>query len=200
MADTNNKISTIIDRELKRLGNKEFAKGQNRLIGKGVISYGVKISEIRRIVKKYWREFQKTKTKRDWLVIAKDLISTKVLDDQMAGIFLLGLFLKTFERMDISEIEKLITKYIDNWATCDAISSEVIAKVLKNSPEEIETLYAWAKSKNIWLRRAVLVTTVKIKNKIGDWQEIASRILSFFTKEEEPMVRKAVHWLEREIS
>ncbi|PIR06751.1 hypothetical protein COV54_02105 [Candidatus Jorgensenbacteria bacterium CG11_big_fil_rev_8_21_14_0_20_38_23] len=200
MVDFNNKISIIIDRNLKKLGSKEFAKTRNRLISKGVISYGVKVGEIRRIVKKYFKQFQEKETERSWLKVVKELMATKVLDDQMAGIFLLNLSLKTFEKVSISEIEKLITRYIDNWATCDAISSEVIAKVLKNSPEEIKILYTWTKSENIWLRRTALVTTVKLKNKIKDWQEVASKILSSFSKEKEPIVEKAVYWLERGIN
>ena len=197
MVDFNNKISIIVDKELKKSGNKEFAKKRNRLISEGVISYGVKVGEIRRVVKKYFRQFQKTE--KSWLKVVKELMSTKVLDDQMAGLFLLGFSLKNFKRIDISEIEKLITRYIDNWATCDAISSEVVVKSLKNSPKEIKTLYTWAKSKNIWLKRAALVTTVKLKNKTEDWQEVASKILSSFSKEKEPIVKKAVHWLEEEI-
>ncbi len=197
MVDFNNKISIIVDKELKKSGNKEFAKSRNRLISKGVISYGVKVGEIRRVAKKCFRQFQKTEN--DWLKVVKELMSTKVLDDQMAGLFLLGLSLKNFKRIDISEIEKLITRHIDNWATCDTISSEVVVELLKNSPKEIKTLYTWAKSKNIWLRRAALVTTVKLKNKTEDWQEVASKILSSFSKEKEPIVKKAVHWLEREI-
>jgi len=197
MVDFNNKISIIVDKELKKSGNKEFAKKRNRLISEGVISYGVKVGEIRRVVKKYFRQFQKTE--KSWLKVVKELMSTKVLDDQMAGLFLLGFSLKNFKRIDISEIEKLITRHIDNWATCDAISSEVVVKSLKNSPKEIKTLYTWAKSKNIWLKRAALVTTVKLKNKTEDWQEVASKILSSFSKEKEPIVKKAVHWLEEEI-
>lgn len=45
----------------------------------------------------------------------------KILDDQMAGIFLLGLY-SNFEIRDISKLERLIARYIDNWTACDAMS------------------------------------------------------------------------------
>ncbi|MGC9049246.1 MAG: DNA alkylation repair protein, partial [Patescibacteria group bacterium] len=109
-----------------------------------------------------------------------------------------GAFLKAGGKLSIPELETLVTKYIDNWAICDTMSSEVITRVLKKSPEEIRTLYTWVNSKNIWLRRAVLVTIVKLKNKIKSWREIASEILFAFSKENEPIVKKAIHWLERE--
>jgi len=103
----------------------------------------------------------------------------------MAGIFLLDLFLKTEEKISISEIEELIKDYVDNWATCDTISSEVVAKVLTHSPKEMKGLDTWAKSRNVWLKRAALVTMIKLKNKIEDWQKIAYQMLSFLSEEQE---------------
>jgi 3-methyladenine DNA glycosylase AlkD len=200
MADLNSKISILIDEELRTLGDKEFAKSRNRLISEKVVSYGVKTGRIRKIVREHWKKFPELKTEENCFKTARELMSMKILDDQMAGIFLLGLYSKTFEIRDISKLERLIARYIDNWAACDAMSCEVIAKVLKNSPQEIKILYTWAKSENIWLRRATIVTTVKMKNKIENWQEIAPKILFSFSKEKEPIVKKAVYWLEREIN
>ena len=199
MVDLNNKISIFVDKELKTLGDKEFARSRNRLISEKVISYGVETQEIRKVARKYFNQFRERKTKRVCLETVKELMSTKVFEDQMVGIFFLELFLKTGGKISISEIKKLITEYVDNWATCDTISSEVVAKILKRSPEKIEVLYAWAKSRNVWLKRAALVTTVKLKNKIENWQEVASQILSFSEKEKEPIIKKAVHWLEKEL-
>jgi 3-methyladenine DNA glycosylase AlkD len=200
MGNLNNKISILIDKELSTLGDKGFAKSRDRLIGEGVISYGVRTQEIRKIAKKYFKQFQERETTRDWLGIIKDLLSTKVFENQMAGIFLLGAFLKTDGKLSIPELEKLVTKYIDNWATCDTMSSEVVVKILKRSPKEIKTLYVWARSRNIWLKRTALVTIVKLKDEIENWQEIASRILSFSKKVKEPIIKKAARWLERELS
>jgi len=195
MANLSNQISILIDKDLKELGEREFAQRRNRLIGKEVVSYGVKVREIRKIAKEYFRQFPKEK----WQEIIKELMSTKVFENQMAGVFLLALSLKTEEKISISEIEELIKDYVDNWATCDTISSEVVAKVLKHLPREIKSLDAWAKSRNVWLKRAALVTMVKLKNKIEDWQRIAYQILSFLSEEREPILKKTIHWLQREI-
>jgi len=195
MVNLSNQISILIDKDLKELGEREFAQRRNRLIGKEVVSYGVKVREIRKITKEYFKQFPKEK----WQEIIKELMSTKVFENQMAGVFLLTLFLKTEKRISISEIEKLIKDYIDNWATCDTISSEIVAKVLTHSPKEIKNLDVWAKSRNVWLKRAALITMVKLKNKIEDWQRIAYQILSFLSEEREPILKKAIHWLQREI-
>lgn len=198
MVNLNNKISLLIDKELRKLGDKNFTESRNRLIGKNVISYGVRTREIRKVAKKYFGQFQGG-NKENWLKIIKELMATRVFENQMAGIFLLGDLIKTERKVVIFEIENLIEKYIDNWATCDTMSSEVTAKILKRSPEGIGVLDDWVKSKNIWLKRAALVTMVKFKGKIENWQEIASRMLSFSEKEKEPILKKAVHWLEKKV-
>jgi len=194
MENFHSKISIIIDEELRKSGNKEFAQRRNRLIGEGVISYGVKTSEIRKITKEYWRKNQELKMAESCFKIAEELISTKVFDNQMAGIFLLGLC-QEISAKDIPRLKKLITLYLDNWATCDAISSEVMARILRDYSKKTGILYSWTQSQNKWLRRTALVTTIKLKDKIEDWEKIASQLLSISAEEKEPIVKKAIHWL-----
>ena len=196
MENFHSKISTFIDEKLRKSGNKEFAQGRNRLIGEGIVSYGVKTSEIRKIVKECWKRNQELKMAESCFKIAEELISTKVLDNQMAGIFLLGLC-QEISAKDIPRLKKLTALYLDNWATCDAISSEVMTRVLRDYPKKTEILYSWAKSQNKWLRRIALVTIIKLKDKIKSWEKITSQLLSILAEEKEPIVKKAIHWLRR---
>jgi len=99
---------------------------------------------------------------------------------------------------DISWLEKLITENVNNWAVSDALASEVLVPVLKNSLKKNNLLYDWANSENIWLKRTALVTTVKLKNKVENWEELASKMLSLAEKEKEPLIKKASRWLEKE--
>lgn len=200
MRSFHKKISILIDKDLKQLGDKGFALRRNRLVGEKVVSYGVKTSEIRKIVKKYRKEFQELRATKDCFEVASELISKRILDTQMAGIFLLGLCQEISQMNKIGRLERLIINYIDNWAVCDAISSEVVAKALRDLPEKIEILYSWAQSDNKWLRRTALVTAVKLKNKIPEWKTISSRVLLLFSEEQESIVKSAMFWLQNELS
>jgi 3-methyladenine DNA glycosylase AlkD len=196
MISPTNKISILIDEELKQQKEKEYAQEISRIIGKEIVSYGVKLPKIRKTAKKYFKQFPK----ENWKEVGEELVARKILEDKIAGIFLLGLFLEKGGKLSISEIEELIKKYIDNWATCDEICMEVVARIIKNSPNEVKKLKFWIKSENVWLRRAALVTITKLKNKIENWYETASEMLSSLSKEKEPIVRKAMNWLRREIA
>lgn len=199
MEVSNNKIYLSIVSELEKEGNKDFASSRNRLIGKKIISYGTRTAEIRRITKKYWQKFCEGKTEKDWLEILEKLLSTKVFDNQMAGIFLFGFVVKKFP-IRISTIKRLISKYIDNWATCDAISCE-IAKKLRSSSECVEKLLLeWIRSQNPFLRRAAVAILVKLKSKIENWEKIAFQTLSFLNNEKDPITKKALVWLKKEVS
>jgi len=193
-------FSHFLNQELRKNQDKKFAQSRNKLIGEKIISYGVRTKEIRKIVKKYWKEYPQLKTTAVCFTTAEKLISTKNLDNQLAGVFLLGLYQKISAIKDISWLEKLITKNINNWAVSDAFGSEVLAPVLKNSPKKNNLLYDWLNSENIWLKRAALVTTVKLKNKVENWEELAFKMLSLAEKEKEPLIKKASHWLEKAIT
>lgn len=45
---------------------------------------------------------------------------------------------------------------------------------------------------NICLKRSAIVTIVKLKNKIKDWQRIDFQIISLMEDEKEPIIQKAV--------
>ena len=70
--------------------------------------------------------------------------------------------------------------------------------LIKNSPKKNSFLYDWLNSENVWLKRTALVTTVKLKNKVKNWEELASKMLSLAEKEKEPLIKKASRWLEKE--
>ncbi len=200
MKKSDKDFSRFLDQELRKNQDKKFAQSRNKLIGKEIVSYGVKTKEIRKIVKKHWKEYPQLKTDAGCFTTAEKLISTKNLDSKLAGVFLLGLYQKTSAIKDISWLEKLITEDINNWAVSDAFASEVLAPVLKNSPKKNNLLYDWLNSENIWLKRAALVTTVKLKNKVENWEELAFNMLSLAKKEKEPLIKKAAHWLEKAVT
>ena len=199
MKKSDKDFSRFLDQKLRKNQDKKFAQSRNKLIGEEIFSYGVRTKEIRKIVKRYWKEYPELKTTKACFTTAEKLISTKNLDNQLAGVFLLGLYQKISAIKDISWLEKLITEDINNWAVSDALASEVLVPVLKNSLKKNNLLYDWANSENIWLKRAALVTTVKLKNKIENWEELAFKMLSL-TEKEKDLIKKAAHWLKKEVT
>ena len=200
MVNSKDKISTLISLKLKEQGNVEFVKTISRLVKDKPPSFGVRMGKIRKIVKDLYKDLPELQDKKRCIKIAIELMMTKIFENQLAGIFLLGALVEKKEFKKISFLRTLILRYIDNWAICDTISTEVVAKIITQYPDEIQNLLRWTKSRSIWLKRAAIVVTIKSKNRIENWGAVSDRILFDLENEKEDILKKAIKWLKREKS
>lgn len=197
MANLKHKISISIATELKRRGDAIFIKKISRLFKNEVSLYGVSIKKVKEIIKNFYQNTPVLKDRKICINVADELIKTKIFENQIAGTFLFEKLVKKNEFKDISYLKRLF-KYIKNWAVCDTISTEVLAEIIRKNPLKISIFFKWNKSKNIWLRRALLVTVIKLKNDLKEWDTITKELLSCFKNEKEDIVKKAINWLKKE--
>lgn len=200
MVDFHRKISTFISIKLKEQGNVEFVKTISRLVKDKTPSFGVKMKKIREIVKSLYKDLPELQDKKVCMKTAIELMATKIFENQLASIFLLNNLVKKKEFEKISFLRTLILRYVDNWAICDTISTEVVAKIITQYPDEIQNLLRWTKSRYVWLKRAAIVVTIKSKNRIENWGAVSDRILFDLENEKEDILKKAIKWLKREKS
>jgi len=197
MANLKHKISISIASELKKEGDAIFIKKISRLFKNGVSFYGVKMRKVREIVKHFYRNTSTLKNRETCINVVNELIKTGIFENQIAGIILLKNLVRKNEFKDILYLKKLF-KYIKNWAVCDTISTEALAEIIRKNPLKISNLLKWNKSKNIWVRRALLVTVIKLKNDLKEWDIIVEELLPRFKNEKEDIVKKAISWLKKE--
>lgn len=188
------KIVNSLRAKIKKQGNPAFARSRGKFIGEKSISYGVKLQDLRRIVKEFYAGNPALANGKNCSEVAEDLFKSRVFDLQLAGVFLAG----NCKIKDIGIIEKWFD-YINDWAVCDTLSTEVITDILVGDHTAINRIFSWSKSPNQWIRRVALVTTVKLKDKITNWESLAEKILILFDQEKEPIVKKAVEWLKKEL-
>lgn len=177
MKDIEKTYEDIVDL-LKERANPLFAKSRSRVIGGGSQSYGIRLSEIRKVTKKYSDVGPE---------VVEKLISSKVLDIQIAGIFLAG---SLREPLNINICQEWIERYIDDWAVCDTFATEVVAPQLKEDDQTLEVLSSMAQSENKWARRTALVSVIKAENV----KDVLASILPQYRNEKDPIVKKAILW------
>jgi len=100
---------------------------------------------------------------------------------------------------DLSYYERWIDKYIDNWAKCDTFCNHVVGAFIDKYPKHIARLKIWAKSKNLWLRRAAAVSLI-IPAKEGKFLKNIFEIADTLLNDKEDMVQKGYGWLLKEAS
>jgi len=195
MEDSDN-ITKMVIEALKLHYNQKNIKSRERFFKEKILTYGVSVIEIRKIIRKTYPKL----TDNGIICIFKDLVSSKIFDEKIAGIILLGYALEKKKELffDFYLIEEALEKHIDNWALCDTISTDVIAKLLDLNPEYINKILPWATSKNIWKRRALIVSVIKSK-KLSNREKLFQEILNLYRGEKDPIVTKSLKWLNKEM-
>jgi 3-methyladenine DNA glycosylase AlkD len=128
----------------------------------------------------------------------KNLLKSKIHEERLVGLLIL---VDQFKKAD-EKVRKQIynfylknIKSVNNWDLVDLSAPNIIGTYLVDKPKKI--LYKQAKSKNLWLRRISIVSSLAFIQK-GDCRatfEIAKILLT----DKEDLIQKAVGWMLREV-
>lgn len=189
-------IVEIIKKNLRTSIDMNNVKDRSKYFKKEIKSYGVSVTTIRKIIKRIYPQISDDS---EIIAISHDLIMSKIFEEKMAGIILLGHALKRKKQefFDFSLIEEMLDMEINNWALCDTLSTDVIKVLLEIEPAYISKVMDWIYSKNPWKRRAAIVSRIKAR-KINNKEKIANIILESLKDDDDYFVRKALRWLRRE--
>jgi len=101
---------------------------------------------------------------------------------------------KEFISKDIDLYENWINKYVNNWAKCDVFCNHSVGSLVERYPKLIKYPKKWAKSKNLWMRRASAVSLI-IPAKNGLFLNDIFEICDILLEDREDMVQKGYGWL-----
>jgi 3-methyladenine DNA glycosylase AlkD len=107
----------------------------------------------------------------------------------------------TFQKLDEIDLEDL-GEGINSWWSVDSFARTLTGPAWLNGNLEDEVIIRWAKSDDLWWRRAALVSTVALNVRshggYGDTARTLS-ICSLLVDDHEDMVVKALSWALREL-
>ena len=157
--------------------------------GEGDVFLGIKVPQIRSIVRKYWKETN--------LKVAEELLHSKYHEMRMCALLILVERYKKIasEREKIFRIYIASAKYINNWDLVDLTAPQIVGGYLADKPKTI--LYQFAKSKNLWERRIAILTTFNYIYQ-GESQETI-KIARILLHDPHDLIHKAVGWMLREV-
>lgn len=101
---------------------------------------------------------------------------------------------KQFIPADFALFERWIDTYVNNWASCDTFCNHTVGEFLEMYPEFLPELFRWAKSDNLWMRRAAAVSLIVPARK-GLFKEEIFRIADILLSDKEDMVQKGYGWM-----
>jgi len=164
-----------------------------RFFREDVKLYGVKSAMTERIAKEYFREI-KERPKNEIFLMCEELWKSGYLEE--AGIACNWSYFvhKRYEPTDFEIFERLISKYVTNWAACDTLCNHSVGTLVEMYPEKINDLKRLAHSKNRWEKRASAVSLIIPARKgmfLNDIFEIAEILIT----DTDDMVRKGYGWM-----
>ena len=168
---------------------KRFFKTGKGQYGEGDIFLGVKVPDLRRIVRKYaYIHLDNT----------LNLLRSKIHEERLIALLIM---VEKAKRADESERETLFkkylenTQYINNWDLVDLSADKIVGSYLFEKPKDI--LYSLAASENLWERRIAAMATFDFIKK-GFYQETL-KIAKILLNDQHDLIHKAVGWMLREI-
>ncbi len=189
-------MNESIKKEIKQLGNKEYANRLQKYFkaGKGEYGEGDKFLGIRVPL------IRKTAKKHKTLSIneTSEFLKSPFHEERLFSLFVLVYLFKKANDKDKKRIYTLYlinTRFINNWDLVDASAGHIVGAYLL--ARDKEPIYVLARSKNIWERRISIISTSYFINfnRFVDTLNIAEILLG----DEEDLIHKAVGWMLREI-
>lgn len=185
LADIEKDIRSLADPKQARLLQRYFKTGPGEYAA-GDVFAGLKVPQIRKLVKKY-----SELTLQD----LQKLLTNKLHEKRMLALFIM---VAQFKKAPLAQQKKLYalylknTVYINNWDLVDLSAPQIIGPLAP-----ISKLEQLARSRNLWERRiAVLATSYhSYQGDPGPTLRIAKVLL----RDEHDLIHKAAGWMLREV-
>jgi len=182
--------------ELTAAADPNFREGQKWFFKEPVDPYGVRTVHLNRIVRDLYRRV------KGWQPADRNKLCTEMwkngrLEESSAVCHLYRRFASQCAEREFRLFERWLDRFVNTWATCDGLSTWLIAASLQNEPKLIGELEAWTRSPNRWRRRSAAVSLLQ-EAKSGRNLEAILDIADRLAEDRDDMVEKGVGWLLKE--
>jgi 3-methyladenine DNA glycosylase AlkD len=196
LSGTPEEIAAQIRRALKDGGSAEHAAGVQWFFKEEIKSYGWYTAALRRAIRRCRREILREHDFGFLTKVADNLFSGSVLEEKIAGIFLLEELDAQCGDRDFAMFESWLDR-ISSWADHDGLVHSLIAPMVAAKPARTKFVFRWAKSPNRWHRRAACVALIRGARAKMFFPEIV-KLSDSLLGDKDDMVQKGLGWLLRE--
>jgi 3-methyladenine DNA glycosylase AlkD len=155
--------------------------------------YGLKSAEARKVSREQFAAV-KGMSKEEVFALCEYLWQSNYLEETGIACDWTYRFHKEFKPGDFAVFESWIERYVTNWASCDVFCNHTMGTFLEMYPKHIAKLKKWAKSPNLWMRRAASVSLIHPARKKLFHKEIFD-IATILLHDSEDLVQKGYGWM-----
>ena len=99
----------------------------------------------------------------------------------------------------IDTLGGFIERYVQDWVTCDGLSSQVVRKLIERNPDHAPEVQAWCRSPNDWKQRASCVSFVCLARH-GNYNDDIFDIATNLLQNPKRFPQLGAGWVLRELS
>lgn len=184
-----------VKKEIRKRASKEKAKILRSFFktgpgqyGEGDVFVGVKVPEIRAVVKQF-----------SFLALSEtnDLLQSPVHEDRLCALLMLvrQYQMNPADRPAIYTLYLQNTEYVNNWDLVDVSAEHIVGAFLWDKGRQ--PLYSLARSSKLWERRISIVSTFYYIKKKAFYDTV--KIAEILLRDEHDLIHKSVGWMLREI-
>jgi 3-methyladenine DNA glycosylase AlkD len=155
--------------------------------------FGLKSAILKEISKTCFKDI-KHLSKMEIFDICEELLHSKIGPRRFFAFDWAGKQNRSFEKSDFTRFERWLMDYVDNWGSCDTICTIVIGPLVAKFPELSSKTKKWAKSNNLWQRRASAVSLIYPVKKHLLLDEVF-KTADILLMDDQDMVLKGYGWM-----
>ncbi len=189
-------VAAQIRHALKDGGSVEHAAGVQWFFKEEISSHGWYTADLRRAIRRCRQDILHERDFEFLTEVADQLFSGSVLEEKIAGVFLLEALDAQCGDREFRMFESWLDR-ISSWADHDGLVHSLISPMVAAKPARAKSVFGWAKSRNRWHRRAACVALIRGARAKMFFPEIVKLSDSLLTDKDD-MVQKGLGWLLRE--
>lgn len=155
--------------------------------------YGVASASAQKFSRDFFKEV-KDLPKDEILALCEEFWKSGYMEESFVACHWSDLILDRLVREDFATLERWVSLYVSNWASCDTLCNHTVGGFIDMYPEYLGELKRWAISSNRWVKRASAVSLIipaRNGRYLGDIFEIADILLL----DKDDMVQKGYGWM-----
>lgn len=174
------------------------AGGAERYFKETVKCYGVAAAEIRALASELYARIRGDWTVDEAIGFCDLLFADPELEAKAVGALVLGRFKTSFPPRLFSKAKAwLLSDRLASWASVDGFCTDSMGAFLERHPAYVEKIKAWAHHPNRWVKRAALVSFVKLARR-GKFLPAVYAVSASVFDVDDDLIHKANGWLLRE--
>jgi len=184
---------------LRAKADPKKAAGARKYFKETVEFYGVAAPELRSLAADLYASIKKEWTVDDAVRYCDIMFREPELEAKGLGALVMIRYKKALPRSLFERIKGWLAEdLLNNWASVDVFCPEAVGALLVRYPEFVRRIKAWTAHPNLWVRRASIVSFLKLAKDEAYFDTIYGVAKSHFGTDDD-LIQKAAGWLLREV-